>query len=98
MRLRVRTKSGAVWWVNKSARTAHRVRKLDDWDDYDGRGTDPVLTYQDVDLEVGRPMTVIWGTGRDRHSPDDGLPDEARVRATVTTPVVEVLEYPDESA
>ena len=38
---------------------------------------------------VGHPLTIIWGTGTDEHSPA-GADPEANLRATITTPVTEI--------
>ena len=52
---------------------------------------------------VGFPIEIIWGLGADEHSDngktlliglDDGV-EQTRLRMTVTTPVVEMIEVDD---
>ncbi len=48
--------------------------------------------YEQITYALGQPMWVHWGSGRDEFSPDDGLPDEPRVRMTHTSPIRAIEE------
>jgi hypothetical protein len=44
-----------------------------------------------VEMGVGSALGIFWGTGRDAQSPvDDGLPDELRQRASLTSPITKL--------
>lgn len=43
-----------------------------------------------TELGVGSSLGIFWGTGRDAQSPDDGIPDDIRQRASLTSPITKI--------
>lgn len=83
----VKTKSGSVYHVDPVNKTCKR---MSGGAHYYGRASVAADSYRAMTLEIGQPMGIHWGSGRDEFSPDDGLPDEPRERYTHTSDVVSI--------
>ncbi len=91
---RYHTKSGSIYevedrngetWIRRAAGGAHYAGRCDDW-----------KQCYDAHVYQGR-LLILWGGGRDEHSPtDDGIPDDLRQRTTETSRVVRV-EHTDDN-
>lgn len=89
LKYRVTTKSGSIYEVDEVQKLVRRVKATGVH-----RITEAWKPYERHWLTIGAPLALLWGTGRDEFSPDDGHPDEARIRYTHTSPIVamEVIE------
>lgn len=85
------TKSGSTYEVdyqNKRARAHKQMNPNYQGDHRLGLGW---RTFESAnEPAIGQELVIKWGTGRDEHSPDDGLPDESRIRYTTTSRVVRI--------
>lgn len=89
--IKVTTKSGSVYLVHTERKKVHRTGGAH----YKGRAADGEWEpYEAIHFELGQPMTITWGFGRDQYSaalgtPED-IPDEEIVRQTSTSRVVSI--------
>lgn len=83
----VKTKSGSTYHVDPVKKTVLRV---EGGAHYAGRAVDGAMQYTNIHMEVGEPMGIYWGEGRDQYSPDDGLDDKDRQRHTYTSSVLSI--------
>ncbi len=85
-----KTKSGSVYEVDDNrirrverSATSAAERVASEW-----------RTAQMISTPVvGRPVVIVWGTGRDEHSPPGVPDDESNTRMTETTRVVAIGEF-----
>jgi hypothetical protein len=84
----IKTKSGSVYELDTDAKTILRVSG---GGHYAGRACGKPCKYEEIHgPEIGSCLRIVWGSGRDEFSPDDGHDDEGRLRMTTTSPVVEI--------
>ncbi len=85
--IRFRTKSGSMYEV-----CGNRIRRVErSAVSVAERVASEWRTAQSISApKIGESVEIVWGTGRDRYSPEGAPDDERNTRATITSRVVEI--------